>query len=110
VPADAVEYGRAIMRYLRPGGRLFFVWHSDLTAIRLPGETRFGIMNYTIRQIEAMFPDFKSTSHAIDGMARMSAYLGRFAYNKYFTRLCCGGVYLAASNWHRARIITAVHK
>ena len=110
VPGEAVEYGRALMKYLRPGGTLFFVWHSDLTAIRLPGATRFGIMNYTIKQIEAMFPDFSVASHAVDGMARLSRYLGRFAYNKYITRLTCAGVYMAASNWHRARIITAVTK
>ena len=110
VPSEAVDYGRALMKYLRPGGTLFFVWHSDLTAIRLPGATRFGIMNYTIKQIEAMFPDFAVTSHAVDGMARLTRYFGRFAYNKYVTRLTCAGVYLAASNWHRARIITAVTK
>jgi SAM-dependent methyltransferase len=110
VPSEGVEYGRALMRYLRPGGTLFFVWHSDLTAIRLPGGSRFGIMNYTIKQIEAMFPDFRSTSYAVDGMARMAVYLGPHAYNKYFTRLCCAGVYFAASNWHRARIVVAIHK
>jgi hypothetical protein len=67
-------------------------------------------MNYTIKQIEAMFPDFTVRSHAVDGMARLSLYLGRFAYNKYITRLTCAGVYMAASNWHRARIVTAVQK
>jgi SAM-dependent methyltransferase len=110
VPAEAVDYGRAIMRYLRPGGTLFFVWHSDLTAIRLAGDTRFGIMNYTIAQIEAMFPDFRTSSHAVDGLARLPRYFGRLAYHKYVTRLCCAAVYLAASSWHRVRIIVAVHK
>jgi SAM-dependent methyltransferase len=110
VPAEAVPYGRAIMRYIRPGGTLFFVWHSDLTATRLDGDTRFGIMNYTIGQIERMFPGLPTTAYAVDGMARLPLYLGRFAYHKYVTRLCCAGVYLAASSWHRVRIIVAVHK
>jgi SAM-dependent methyltransferase len=109
-PADAVAYGRAIMRYLKPGGTLLFVWHSDLTAVRLEGGSRFGIMNYTIRQIEAMFPDFRAHSHALDGMARLARCLGRHAFNKYVTRLTCAGVYMAASSWHRARIVTAVQK
>lgn len=109
-PEEAVEFGGAIMRYIRPGGTLFFVWHSDLTAVRLAGGSRFGINNYTIDQIEAMFPGFRTTSHAVDGMARLPRYFGRFAYHKYITRLCCAGVYLAASSWHRVRIIVAVHK
>jgi SAM-dependent methyltransferase len=109
-PDEAVDYGRAVMRYIRPGGTLFFVWHSDLTAVRLAGGSRFGINNYTIDQLEEMFPDFRTTSYAVDGMARLPHYLGRFAYHKYITRLCCAGVYLAASSWHRVRIIVAVHK
>jgi SAM-dependent methyltransferase len=107
---EAVEYGRAIMRYIRPGGTLFFVWHSDLTAVRLPGESRFGINNFTIDQIEAMFEGFRTTSYAVDGMARLPRFLGRFGYQKYVTRLCCAAVYLAASSWHRVRIIVAVQK
>jgi SAM-dependent methyltransferase len=110
LPEEAVQYGRALMRYIRPGGTLFFVWHSDLTATRLDGGSRFGINNYTIAQIRAMFPEFRTTSYAVDGMARLTRYLGRFAYHKYITRLCCAGVYLAASSWHRVRIIVAVHK
>jgi SAM-dependent methyltransferase len=110
LPEEAVDYGRALMRYIRPGGTLFFVWHSDLTAIRLAGGSRFGINNYTIAQVRAMFPDFRTTSYAVDGMARLTRYLGRFAYHKYVTRLCCAGVYMAASSWHRARIIVAVHR
>jgi SAM-dependent methyltransferase len=106
---EAVDYARAIMRYIRPGGTLFFVWHSDLTAVRLAGGSRFGINNYTIDQIEQMFAGFRTTSHAVDGMARLPRFLGRFAYHKYITRLCCAAVYLAASSWHRVRIIVAVH-
>jgi SAM-dependent methyltransferase len=109
VPAAFAEYGRAMMGYLRPGGTLFFVWHSDLTAIRLPPD-RFSIMQYTIKQLEGLFPDDRVTSHAIDSAARMPIYLGRFAYNKYLTRLSCAVVYLRASNWKRVRIIVAVHK
>lgn len=109
-PEEAVDYARAVMRYIRPGGTLFFVWHSDLTAVRLAGGSRFGINNYTVDQIEAMFAGFRTTSYAVDGMARLSRLLGRFAYHKYITRLCCAAVYLAASSWHRVRIIVAVHK
>jgi len=105
-PSSFAEYGRAMLRYLKPGGTLWFVWHSDLTAVRLPPE-RFSIMNYTIRQLEGLFPDADVRSFAVDGMARLPRYLGRFAYNKYVTRLTSVGVQLSASNWHRARIITA---
>jgi SAM-dependent methyltransferase len=108
-PAEFADYGRAMMRYLRPGGTLWFVWHTDLTAIRLPPD-RFSIMNYTIRQLEALFPDCEVGSYAIDGMARLPRYLGRFAYNKYITRLSCAAVYLCASNWRRARVIVAARK
>ena len=27
---------KRLMDYLMPGGKLFFLWHSDLTAVRLP--------------------------------------------------------------------------
>lgn len=105
-PAAFAEYGRAMMRYLRPGGTLWFVWHTDLTGIRLPSD-RFSIMNFTVRQLEALFPDQHVKSYAIDGMARLPRYLGRFAYGKYLTRLSCAGVYMCASNWRRARVIVA---
>ena len=108
-PSEFVEYGRAMMRYLKPGGTLWFVWHSDLTAIRLPPD-RFSIMNYTIRQLEGLFPDYPVASYAIDGMSRLTRYFGRFAYHKYVTRLSCAGVYMAASSWHRVRIVVAVTK
>ncbi len=98
-----------MMRYLKPGGTLWFVWHSDLTGVRLPPE-RFSIMNFTIRQLESLFPDHPVTSYAIDGSARLPWYLGRFAYNKYVSRLSCAGVYIKASNWHRVRIIVAARK
>jgi SAM-dependent methyltransferase len=107
VPGDFADYGRALLRYLRPGGVLYFVWHTDLTAVRLPAD-RFSIMNFSIRQLEALFPDFETTSYAVDSRARLPVYLGRFAYNKYVTRLCCATVNLLASDWHRARVIVAV--
>ena len=109
VPAEFAEYGRAMMKYLRPGGTLFFIWHSDLTAVRLPPD-RFSIMNYTMKQLEGLFPDYAVTSHAVDSLARLTVYLGRFAYHKYVTRLCCAAVHLLASDWRRARIIVAVRK
>jgi SAM-dependent methyltransferase len=106
---EFAEYGRAMMRYLKPGGTLWFVWHTDLTAIRLPPE-RFSIMNFTIPQLEALFPDYRVQSYAIDGMSRVSRLLGRFAYNKYVTRLCCAAIQLKADNWHRVRVIVAARK
>lgn len=109
VPGEFVDYGRAMMRYLRPGGTLFFVWHTDLTAIRLPPD-RFSIMNFTIKQLEALFPDCRVRSHAIDGMARLPRWLGALAYNKYITRLCCAMVYMKASNWWRVRVVVAAQK
>ena len=108
-PAAFADYGRAMMRYLKPGGILWFVWHSDLTATRLPPE-RFSIMNFTLRQLEGLFPDHAVTSYAIDGMSRVPRYLGRFAYNKYVTRLCCAAIQLKADNWHRVRIVVAATK
>lgn len=106
-PAELADHGRAMMRYLNPGGTLWFVWHSDLTATRLPPE-RFSIMNYTIPQLETLFPDYRVQSYAIDGAAQLPRYLGRLAYNKYVSRLCCAGVYLKADNWHRVRIVVGV--
>ncbi len=67
-------------------------------------------MRYTIRQLEGLFPDYRVISHAVDSSARMTVYLGRFAYNKYLTRLSCAVVSLVASNWKRVRILVAVHK
>jgi len=107
--SEFADYGRAMMRYLKPGGTLWFVWHTDLTAVRLPPE-RFSIMNFTIRQLEALFPDYRVQSYAVDGMSRLPRYLGRFAYNKYVSRLCCAGVCLKADNWHRVRVIVAARK
>lgn len=105
-PADFADYGRAMLRYLKPGGILWFVWHSDLTAVRLPPE-RFSIMNYTIRQLEGLFPDAAVRSFAVDGKARLPRVLGSLAYNKYVTRLTCAGVNMSVSNWWRARIVIA---
>ena len=107
VPGDFAGYGRALMRYLRPGGTLFFVWHTDLTAVRLPA-SRFSIMNYTIRQLEGFFPGYRVRSYAVDSGARLPGYLGRLAYNKYVTRLCCAAVQVLASDWRRVRVIVAV--
>ena len=107
-PSDFADYGRAMMRYLKPGGMLWFVWHTDLTAVRLPPD-RFSIMNYTIRQLEGLFPDHRVESYAVDGMSRVPTVFGRFAYHKYVTRLCCAGVQIAASNWHRVRVVVCAH-
>jgi SAM-dependent methyltransferase len=103
------DYGRAMMRYLKPGGTLWFVWHTDLTAVRLPAD-RFSIMNFTIPQLESLFPEHRVQSYAVDGLSRMPRYLGRFAFNKYVSRLCCAGVALKADNWHRVRVVVAAHK
>jgi len=109
VPAQFADYGHAMMKYLRPGGTLFFIWHSDLTAVRLPPE-RFSIMNYTVKQLEGLFPGYGVTSYAVDSLARLTVWLGRFAFNQYVTRVCCAAVHLRASDWQRARIIVAVRK
>ena len=85
-------------------------WYRSKASRMARPESRFGINNYTVDQIEAMFAGFRTTSYAVDGMTRLPRFLGRFAYQKYVIRLCCAAVYLAASRWHRVRIIVAVHK
>ena len=67
-------------------------------------------MNYTVKQLEGLFPQYAVTSYAVDSLARLTVYLGRFAFNRYVTRLCCAVVHLLASDWRRARIIVAVRK
>jgi SAM-dependent methyltransferase len=98
-----------LMDYLRPGGKLFFIWHSDLTAVRLPPD-RFSVMNYTIPQLKQLFSGYSSEAYAIDSPASVCSLLGRFSFNKYVTRLSCARVYLQASSWKRARLILVVEK
>ena len=98
-----------LMGYLRPGGTLFFLWHSDLTAVRLPPD-RFSVMNYTIPQLKQLFSGYSTEAYAIDSPAGICRILGRFSFNKYVTRLSCARVYLQASSWKRARLILVVNK
>lgn len=104
----ASDTGR-LMQYLKPGGKLFFIWHSDLTAIRLPPE-RFSVMNYTIPQLGQLFSGYSTQGYAIDSLASVCQVLGKFSFNKYITRLSCARVCLQASSWKRARLIVVATK
>jgi SAM-dependent methyltransferase len=110
-PADpaATEAATRLMRYLKPGGKLFFLWHSDLTAVRLPPD-RFSVMNFTISQLKAFFPSYAVEAYAIDSWAKILAVLGKRSFNKYVTRLSCAYVYMQASTWKRTRLMLVVHK
>jgi SAM-dependent methyltransferase len=105
---DAAAPGRELMRLLKPGGKLFFLWHSDLTAVRLPPD-RFSVMNYTLAQLRELFPDFRVEGYALDSPALVCRILGKHAFNKYVTRLSCARVYMQASTWKRARLLLVVH-
>jgi SAM-dependent methyltransferase len=106
-PQEGADAARRLMTPLKSGGKLFFIWHSDLTAIRLPPD-RFSVMNYTIPQLKAFFPGYELEAFAVDSPAITCRLLGRYSYNKYVTRLSCARVHLQASTWHRARLILAV--
>jgi SAM-dependent methyltransferase len=107
--ALASDDARRLMRYLKPGGTLFFLWHSDLTAIRLPPE-RFSVMNYTLPQLQQLFPGYRVRSYAVDSPAVACQILGRWSFNNYVTRLSCARAYLQASSWKRVRLLLAVTK
>ena len=106
---QAAAEARRLMRYVRPGGKLFFLWHSDLTAVRLPPE-RFSVMNYTLPQLKRLFLDYDNQAYAVDSSANLCRVLGRLAFNRYVTRLSCARVYMQDSSWKRARLILAVSK
>lgn len=108
-PSNGADSGVRLMEYLKPGGKLFFIWHSDLTAVRLPPD-RFSVMNYTIPQLKQFFPGFSMEAYAIDSPAQTCRLLGKYSFNKYITRLSCARVYMQASSWKRARLILVVHK
>lgn len=103
-PREASQSGRRLMEYLKPNGTLFFLWHSDLTAIRLPPE-RFSVMNFTLEQVKEFFQGFPFEVYAIDSHAQVCSLLRRYSFNKVVTRLSCAYVYLQASSWKRARIV-----
>ncbi len=106
---DGAKDANRLMHYLKPGGRLFFLWHSDLTAVRLPPD-RFSVMNFTIAQLRQLFPDYVVEAYALDSPAYVCWFLGRYSFNKYMTRLSCARVYMQASSWKRARLIIVVQK
>ena len=108
-PMDGAEAGTRLMEYLKPTGRLFFLWHSDLTAVRLPPE-RFSVMNFTMDQLKQFFPGYSTEAYAIDSDARVCSLLGNHSFNKYITRLSCARVALRASTWTRVRLLLVVHK
>jgi SAM-dependent methyltransferase len=109
VPSEGADAARRLMAPIKPGGRMFFVWHSDLSAVRLPPD-RFSVMNYTIPQLSEFSRDYKLESYAVDSPAITCRVLGKYSYNKYVTRLSCGRVYMQASTWKRARLIIVVNK
>jgi SAM-dependent methyltransferase len=108
-PGDGVEDANRLMEYLKPGGRLFFLWHSDLTAVRLPPD-RFSVMNFTIPQLKRFFPSYSTEAYAVDSPAQICRLLGRYSFSKYVTRLSCARVYMQASSWKRARLMLVVRK
>jgi SAM-dependent methyltransferase len=108
-PGQGAESASSLMKYLKPDGKLFFIWISDLSAVRLP-ESRFSIMNFTLQQVAEFFPAHKTAVYAMDSRARLPLLLGRYAFNKYVTRASCAAVQLMASTWRRARIILEVRK
>lgn len=108
-PRDGANSANRLMQYLKPGGRLFFLWHSDLTAVRLTPD-RFSVMNFTIPQLKQFFPGYSIEAYAIDSPAHTCRLFGRYSFNAYITRLSCARVYMQASSWKRARLILAVRK
>jgi hypothetical protein len=94
---------------LRPGGLLFFLWHSDLSATRLPPE-RWNVMNFTMAQLKAFFSGYSTEEYAIDSPALACRILGRHSFNKYVTRLSCARVQMQASSWQRARLLLVVRR
>jgi len=110
-PQQGTKYVDKIMKYIKKGGTLFFIWYSDLTAVRFGlANNRFAIMNFTMRQLECLFSAFKLESYAIDSMARLPIYLKKYAFNKFITRLSCAVIPVLDSSWKRVRIILVVHK
>jgi len=105
-PKDATSYAEKLMHYLKPGGRLFFIWHSDLTGVRLPVE-RFSLMNYTVPQLLEMFSGYKAEGFLMDSPAH-ACVLGRLAFHRYVSRLSAARVMLQASSWKRARLVVVV--
>jgi len=106
---DGAGDASRLMDYVKPGGKMFFIWHSDLTAVRLPPD-RFSVMNYTTAQLQRLFPGYRTEAYAVDSSANICRLLGRFSFNKYISRLACARVYMQASTWKRARLILVVHK
>jgi SAM-dependent methyltransferase len=108
-PRNGVSAANDLMKVLKPGGKLFFLWHSDLSAVRLPAE-RFSVMNFTLPQLATFFSGHRLETYAVDSPAVACQVLGKNAFNKYVTRLSCARVYMQASNWKRARLLVVAHK
>lgn len=108
-PAEGAVAARALLRHVRPGGRLFFIWHSDLSAVRLPA-ARFSVNNFTLPQIRSLFGGLETEAFAIDSSGWTSVLLGRYAFGDYVTRVTCARVCLQASTWKRARLIVSVRQ
>ena len=76
---QAENDAKRLMDYLKPGGKLFFLWHSDLTAVRLPPD-RFSVMNYTIPQLNQLFSGYPTEAYAIDSPGNVCRILSRFSF------------------------------
>src|SRR5690349_3505224 len=64
-PRHGMKAANDLMQLIKPGGKLFFLWHSDLTAVRLPPD-RFSVMNFTLAQLRQFFADHSVESYAVD--------------------------------------------
>lgn len=103
------EYSKQLMSYIRKGRILFFVWFSDLSAIRLPLR-RFGIMNFAMKRLMQLFSGYRVKAYGIDGRGKLPRILGKYCYNEWITGICLAWVQVCDSSWGRGRIVLAVFK
>jgi hypothetical protein len=108
-PRSGAEAASKLIKLVKPGGKLFFLWHSDLSAVRLPPE-RFSVMNFTLPQLRQFFAHHTVETYAVDSPAIACRLLGKQAFNKSVTRLSCARVCMQASTWKRARLLLVVRK
>lgn len=102
---DMQEGVRTLMSYLKPGGRLFWVWHSDLTGTRLEDGKRFAVPNWTLAQAMEMFQGFEVEGYATDSPGHTFRVLGQRALNKWVTKVSLGWTAFKRGSWDRSRLI-----